>query len=283
MQVYGVDFTSAPKRSKPLVIAQCRLDGATLHVTDLFRLRSFEQLETSLATPGEWIAGFDFPFGQPRRLVRALGWPESWAGYVGEVAAMERARFEDLLSMYKAARPKGDKEHRRVADALAQSASPMKLFGVPVGKMFFEGAPRLLRSPAHVLPCRPTGDPRIVIEAYPALVARALIGKRSYKKTSGKRVQARADARKKMIRGLRDGALEADYGVRVQLGQFLGEAMVADEEADLLDAVLAAVQAAWAWGRRGDEAAPFGIPAQADPAEGWIVDPVTLRRWLARH
>ena len=93
-------------------------------------------------------------------------------------------------------------------------------------------------------------------------------------------MQAKADARRKMVRGLRDGALEEPYGVRVRCGQFLAEAMVEDEEADLLDAVLAAVQAAWAWTRRDDASAPWGIPADADPAEGWIVDPVTLRRAL---
>jgi len=281
--VYGVDFTSAPGDRKPLVVAQCRLDGAELEVTDLLRLRSFEQLERSLATPGSWVAGFDFPFGQPRRLVRALGWPESWEGAVGAVAAMSRAELEDLLEMYKAARPSGDKEHRRLADELAQSVSPMKLYGVPVAKMFFEGAPRLLASPAHLVPCRPTGDPRVALEAYPALVARALIGKRSYKRTSGKRMQAKADARRKMVRGLREGALDEAYGVRVRVGQFLADAMVEDEEADLLDAVFAAVQAAWAWGRRDDPAAPYGIPLEADALEGWIVDPVTLRRARSRR
>lgn len=277
MLVYGVDFTSAPGDRKPLVVAQCRLEDATLEVTDLLRLRSFDQLERSLATPGEWVAGFDFPFGQPRRLVRALGWPESWEGYVGTVAAMSKPEFEDLLEMYKAARPTGDKEHRRVADEAAHAVSPMKLYGVPVAKMFFEGAPRLLGSSVHLAPCRPTGDSRIALEAYPALVARALIGKRSYKRTSGKRVQAKADARRKMVRGLRDGALEETYGLRVRVGQFIGDAMIADEEGDLLDAVLAAVQAAWAWARRDDLSAPWGIPADADPVEGWIVDPATLR------
>ncbi len=275
MLVYGVDFTSAPGKRKPLTVAQCRLEGDTLEVTDLLRLRSFDQLERSLRTGTDWVAGFDFPFGQPRRLLRDLEWPEDWEGAVGKVAAMTKREFEDLLEMYKASRPRGDKEHRRRTDEVARSVSPMKLYGVPVAKMFYEGAPRLLRSPVSIQPCRPTGDERTAVEAYPALVARALIGKRSYKTTTGKRIQAKADARAKMVRGLRGDALRERYGLGFGCGHFLAEGMVGDDDADLLDAVLAAVQAAWAWKRRGER---WGIPERADAVEGWIVDPLTLEK-----
>ena len=37
----------------------------------------------------------DFPFGQPRSLVAALGWPEGWEGYVGEVGELSKDEFED--------------------------------------------------------------------------------------------------------------------------------------------------------------------------------------------
>jgi len=275
MLVYGIDFTSRPGPRRPLVVAQCRLEGDALHLTDLLRLRSFDQLERSLRASGEWIAGFDFPFGQPRKLLRNLGWPEDWEAYVGKVAELSRPELVDLLEMYKAARPSGDKEHRRRTDAVAQSVSPMKLYGVPVAKMFFEGAPRLLGSGVSVLPCRPTDDPRIAVEAYPALVARALIGKRSYKKTANKRVQDRTDARRKLVSALLGTAVRERYGVGFDCGHFLSDEMIADEGGDLLDAALAAVQAAWAWERRGEG---WGIPAEADPAEGWIVDPLTLER-----
>jgi len=93
-------------------------------------------------------------------------------------------------------------------------------------------------------------------------------------------VQAKTDARRKMVRGLLDGALNEAYSVRVRCGQFLAEAMVADEDADLLDAVLAAVQAAWAWQRREASSGAFGIPPGVDRSEGWIVDPLTFRRAL---
>ncbi len=58
----------------------------------------------------------------------------------------------------------------------------------------------------------------------------------------------------------------------MELPRILATELVGDPTADLLDAVLAAVQAAWAWGRR---AHGYGIPPEADPAEGWIVDPAT--------
>lgn len=39
----------------------------------------------------------------------------------------------------------------------------------------------MLAAGFSILPCHPTFDPRIVIEIYPALIARSLIGKQSYK------------------------------------------------------------------------------------------------------
>ena len=41
-----------------------------------------------------------------------------------------------------------------------------------------------------------------------------------------------------------------------------------DASGDSLDAVLCAVLAAWAWRRRAEG---WGLPADTDPLEGWIV------------
>lgn len=89
--------------------------------------------------------------------------------------------LRDATEAYKLPRAPGDKEHLRVTDQLARSKSPQKLYGVPVGKMFYEGAKRLLESPVSILPVRPSDDNRIAIEAYPALVVRRWIGNQSYK------------------------------------------------------------------------------------------------------
>ena len=49
-------------------------------------------------------------------------------------------------------------------------------------------------------------------------------------------------------------------------------ACVDDVTGDSIDAVCAAVQAAWAQQQRNDG---YGVPQDCDLAEGWIVDPVT--------
>lgn len=273
MRVYGVDFTSAPGPGRPIAVAQCELSGDRLAVRDLLRLRSFEQLERGLERPGPWIAGFDFPFGQARTLVRDLEWPEGWEGYVARVGETSRQELGDLLELYRAARNPGDKERFRATDRPSRAQPASKVRNPPLVFMFQEGAPRLLRSPLHVVPCRPTDDDRIAVEAYPALVARALVGRRSYKGSS-RDTPFRHDARRDVVKLLRSDRLRERYGLEVELGHFLADGMVRDARGDLLDAVLAAVQAAWAWQRRGER---FGIPEGADPREGWIVDPATAR------
>ena len=177
MKVFGIDFTSRPSRSKAITCAWCRLDDDRLVVEDLQRLESLDAFDAFLDSPGPWIAGIDFPFGQPCRLVRNLNWPESWAAYVAKVAGLSRHRFRDVLEEYKRDRPDGDREHLRLVDGLTGAQSPSKLYGVPVALMFYEGSQRLLRSATCVIPVRPTADDRVVVEAYPALVARALVGK----------------------------------------------------------------------------------------------------------
>ena len=55
-------------------------------------------------------------------------------------------------------------------------------------------------------------------------------------------------------------------GVTLRLGKALEKLVVAEGAADLLDALICAVQAAWAATRPA-----YGIPASAPPGEGWIV------------
>ena len=139
--------------------------------------------------------------------------------------------------------------------------------------MFYEGAPRLLRSAASVIPVRPTTDDRIVVEAYPALVVRALVGKDRYKPTERGDVQAIAwGARNRIVQKLSDGSLFPWYRLRVDLSKSLGRVCIDDATGDSLDAVLAAVQAAWSWVRRDGN---YGVPHDCDRVEGWIVDPVS--------
>lgn len=267
MKVYGIDFTSRPTRHKPITCLECELTGEHLQAGQLTTWEDFEGFEAALRRPGPWIAGIDFPFGQARRFIETIAWPRSWAGYVAHAQSLDREGFRAALDDYRASRPPGDKEHRRATDMAAGSISPQKLYGTPVGLMFFEGAPRL-RAAGVTIPELQDGDPeRIVVEAYPGLLARTVIGKRPYKQdTKAKQTGEQAKARKDLLEALIGGAAQSIYGLRVNAPG----ALTRDPGGDHLDALLCAVQAAWAWTRRNEG---FGAPDDLDPLEGWIADP----------
>ncbi len=267
MKIYGIDFTSRPTRTKPIACMECTLTGDRLQAVELVEWTDFDAFEAALQRPGPWIAGIDFPFGQARRFIETIDWPRTWPDYVAHAQALGRDGFRAALDAYRAPRPAGDKEHRRACDIRAGSISPQKLYGTPVGLMFFEGAPRLLASSVRI-PGLQDGDPgRIVVEAYPGVLARALIGRRRYKQdTKSKQTADQAKARADLLGRLLDGAAQSLYGLRVDAPTALAE----DPAGDQLDALLCAVQAAWTWTQRNDG---FGLPTEFDPLEGWIADP----------
>lgn len=275
MQVIGIDFTSRPSRRKLITALRCTFEGGVLSAVNLDQWPDFSYFEDALARPGPWIAGIDFPFGQSRRFIETIGWPEAWADYVRHAESLGRAGFREALNAYRANRPDGDKEHRRAADEIAGSISPQKLFGVPVGLMFFEGAPRLRRA-GVTIPLLHKGDPkRVVVEAYPGVVARNLIGRRSYKN----------DAKRKQTRDQREARQAIFNALKAKSERYFGFAIEANDSlcddpgADQLDALLCAAQAAWAWQQRDTR---FGAPVTIDPLEGWIADPSVVEA-LERH
>ena len=276
MRVYGLDFTSAPRREKPITCVAATLIESALHVESLVGFESFDTFENFLGSPGPWIAGMDFPFGQPEKLRRNLGWPDSWGEIARLVGELSAAEFGQLLTEYRNARVSGDKHHRRDTDVLAKSQSPMTLFGVPVAKMFHRGAPLLERSRVNIIPCRPLNKDRIVVEAYPALVARRYIGKAKYKSdTRRQQTPKREDARRELLDLLHGPRLAEDFGITLDIPGGLAGEFIGDATADRLDALLCAIQAAWSWTLRDQN---YGIPADVDPAEGWIVDPGLLQQ-----
>ena len=97
MKIYGLDFTSTPSAKKPITCAQCRLEGDTLHLESITNLESFHAFERFLTKPGPWVAGLDFPFGQPRKLIENLSWPQKWADYVNLIAKMTKGDFGGLM------------------------------------------------------------------------------------------------------------------------------------------------------------------------------------------
>ncbi|ROQ90895.1 DUF429 domain-containing protein [Desulfosoma caldarium] len=267
MKLYGIDFTSAPRRAKPITVAAgCLVDNRLL-VEQLERLTDWSAFETFLRRPGPWLGGFDFPFGLPREAVIDLGWPsESWAAMVAHCHALGKTAFRATLDAYRQSRPFGRRYAHRATDIAARSHSPLKLVNPPVGLMFLEGAPRLLAAGVH-LPGLHTGDvTRVALEAYPGLLARRL-GASSYKNDT-RRLQnhARQQARCEIVTRLQQGSPFTPF--RLHGTQEVLTELIRDASGDALDAVLALVQAAQAW-RSGPPS--FGLPATFDPLEGWII------------
>ncbi|MDE0331036.1 MAG: DUF429 domain-containing protein, partial [Nitrospinae bacterium] len=181
-------------------------------------LSDFHSFEQTLSARGPWVAGIDMPFGQPRKLINAFRWPTVWKDYVARVERIGKFRFEDKLKKYREKQAKGSKEHLRATDKRAKSISPMRLDYQPVGKMFFQGAPRLLRSRANIVPCAPNKSNRTIVETYPALVSEALAGTRSYK--SDKKAKQKSEhkkARRKIADGLQSKTCRERYGFKVNL------------------------------------------------------------------
>ena len=266
--IRGIDFTSSPGRGKPITVAEGQLEGEVLRIDGLRCLTSFGEFEAALKEPGPWVAGIDFPFGQPRKFLDNVNWPtDSWTGYVDLVAQMRKEEFEQGLRKYKADRCPGDKDHKRRTDVLAKSASPMNIVNPPVGKMFFQGAPRILRSGASIAPCALNDSERVIVEGYPARVVQELTGSRPrYKDEAGLE-----QVREGIVDQLAGSACRGRYDLVVRVEGFTAEQVIGDRKGDLLDAVLCAVQAAWA-----SRQPHYGIPADCDPLEGWIVDPALL-------
>ncbi len=266
MKVFGVDFTSSPSRQKSITCLPCDFDGRMLTAAAPIHWPNFRDFKDALRADGEWVAGIDFPFGQSRRFVENIGWPGEWSAYVTLVGGLSRDEFKELLNAYKEDRQKGDKEHRRRTDEAGSSISPQKLYGVPVGLMFFEGAKRLLAAGVTV-PHLVDGDPkRVVVEAYPGVLARELIGKRGYKNDDRKKqTAAQREARLDIFR-----VLKFEAKVRYGFDIYAPQALCDDPSGDNLDSLLCAVQAAWAWQKREQG---YGAPSSVDRLEGWIADP----------
>lgn len=270
--ILGVDFSSAPRRAKPIAIAAARLVGGLLQVRALETAASLEAFDAFLARPGPWVGGFDFPFGLPRPLLEHLGWPHApaggeggWARMVRHLDAMPRERMVAAFRAWCDARPAGSKFAHRATDLRAGSSPSMKWVNPPVAFMLQAGTPRLLAAGVSV-PGMHAGDPgRVALEAYPGVLARSALGRVSYKSdTRAGWTPERAQARRRLLDALRAGAL---LGLAVEIPAALAAACEDDPRGDLLDAVLCAVQAAWAWARRD---ANYGLPADLDPVEGWI-------------
>ena len=280
--IVGCDFSSSPTRRKPIVLAIGQRQGARVQLHALERFETLAALVHWLARPGDWVGGFDLPFGLPRELVQALGWPTDWLACMQHYRHLSRAQIRDQFAAFCNARPVGGKFAHRATDGPAGSSPSMKWVNPPVAYMLHAGLPLLLDAGVH-LPGLHTGDPRrVALEAYPGLLAREVLQRRSYKSDdTAKQTADRLIARKDLVNALELG--QTRLGLSLKLRHAQRDALVADASGDSLDAVLCLLQAAWAQQRHAEGDALYGLPPGLDPLEGWIVTAETAARSNMEH
>ena len=266
LQLIGVDFSSAPTRRKPITLALGRRHGAMVRLAGLQSFDSLAAFGEWLARPGPWLGAFDFPFGLPRELVLALGWPGQWSALMARYAALSRAEIRELFAGFCDARPAGAKFAHRACDLPAGASPSMKWVNPPVAYMLHAGVPLLLQAGVDLPGLHPGDATRQALEAYPGLLARELLGRRSYKSDDKtKQTPERLIARKDLVESLEQGR-STRLGLRLKLSHAQRDDLVADASGDRLDAVLCLMQAGWALTQDR-----FGWPAEVDPLEGWIL------------
>lgn len=275
--VIGCDFSSSPSRKKPIVLAFGRLSDGRIQLLKLEQFQTLADFGAWLAEPQPWtpwVGGFDLPFGLPRELVEHLGWPTEWLACMQHYASLSRAEIRATFKAFCDARPVGGKFAHRATDLPAGSSPSMKWVNPPVAYMLHAGVPLLLQAGAH-LPGLHAGDStRVALEAYPGLLARSVLGQRSYKSDDkAKQTPERLIARKDLITALEHGSapLLREARLRLKLSHAQRDALADDASGDSLDAVLCLLQAAWALQQHLQGAACYGLPSTMDPLEGWIV------------
>ena len=269
MQLIGCDFSSSPSRRKPVVLALGTVAQGRVQLRDLHTFESLNAFGDWLAQPGEWIGGFDLPFGLPRELVESLGWPTGWTACMDHYAALERAQIREQFAAFCNARPVGGKFAHRAADRPAGSSPSMKWVNPPVAYMMHAGVPLLRRAGVH-LPGLHEGDrSRVALEAYPGLLAREVLGNTSYKSDDrAKQTPGRLLARRELLGALERG--QTRLGLRLVTSHALLNRLADDPSGDALDATLCLMQAGWAAQQHAAGHPCYGLPP-CDPLEGWII------------
>jgi len=272
MLLFGCDFSSAPTRRKPIVVATGEMaDAGRVRLTGLKRFNTLDEWGEWLCATPEWVGGFDFPFGLPRELVEHLGWPSAWEPLMAHYAGLSRAEIRTTFAAFCAARPVGGKFAHRAADLPAGSSPSMKWVNPPVAYMLHAGVPRLLAAGARIPGLHEGAQARrVALEAYPGLLARDLVGRRSYKSDDlAKQTPERLLARTDLLAALEAGS--GRLGLALDTTAAQRAELCADGRGDDIDAVLCLLQAAWGLLRADSPGPGFGLPKAVDPLEGWIV------------
>ena len=265
----GCDFSSSPSKRKNIVVAWGVCDGQRVQVHGLERIASLSDFLTALQSEVTWLGGFDLPFGLPRELIETLGWPTDWEACMDHYASLSRSDIRAQFSAFCNARPVGSKFAHRATDGPAGSSPSMKWVNPPVAYMLHAGVPLLRQAGAYFpgLQSPQLNASRIAFEAYPGMLARKVLGARSYKNDDkAKQTPERLIARKDLVNALELGQCGLD--LRLKFSHAQRDALVEDASGDALDAVLCLMQAAWAQ-KQGP--ALYGLPPTMDSLEGWII------------
>ena len=259
MHLIGCDFSSSPTQRKPIVVAHGSLRGAAVVLERLERLETLDAFSAWLLQPEAWVGGFDLPFGLPRELTLSLGWPQTWEASIYYYAQLSRAEIRSQFKAFCDARPVGGKFAHRACDRPAGSSPSMKWVNPPVAYMLHAGVPRMLKAGVAFPGLRNSPDPRIALEAYPGLLAREVLGQRSYKSDSRiKQTPERLIARKDLITALETG--QTRLGLRIKLSHAQRDALADDASGDALDAVLCLYKPPGAGRNRCMARAAMGCP-----------------------
>jgi len=262
-RIIGVDFSSAPRRAKPIVIARGICDESAFRLDGFELVESLARFEEVLSDEASFVGGFDFPFGLPREFVDSYDdIPNDWLGSIEWMSTTPKDAIVERFRAFMEPRPVGSKFAHRVTDLLATSSSSMRWVNPPVAFMLREGVPRLVAAGCDIPGLRVGDSNRVALEAYPGVVARA-ITRASYKADeAAKQTIERRDRRVEIIRALERGK---PLGVALIAGAALVERIVDDARGDTLDAVICAMQATYA-----SRLPRYGMPEAVDPIEGFI-------------
>jgi hypothetical protein len=248
------------------------LHGSVVQLARLENLQTLESFSGAVGQQRSWVGGFDLPFGLPRELVESLGWPLQWESCIRHYAAMTRPAIRDCFAEFCNARPVGGKFAHRATDRPAGSSPSMKWVNPPVAYMLHAGVVRMLDAGVYCAGLQESDKnrSRVGLEAYPGLLAREVLGARSYKSDDrAKQTPERLIARKDLLNALELG--QTRLSLRLKLTHAQRDALIEDATGDRLDAVLCLIQTAWAQRQHEDGAALYGLPPDFDRLEGWII------------
>jgi len=156
----------------------------------------------------------------------------------------------------------------------------MKWVNPPVAYMLHAGVPRLLARGVFfpgLMKRSGASETQVAVEAYPGLLAREVLGRRSYKSDDSKKQTVDLlIARRDLIHALETGRHRLQLSMKLSHAQ--RDALADDAKGDALDATVCMLQAAWAADCFAQGDARYGLPAEMDPLEGWIVSaPVSAK------